>query len=116
MNLWPVSEKIKVAVIGVGALGQHHARYYADLAAHGVVEFVGVCDESTERARKTAATHGVPVLENAKAVTEAAEAISVVTPTFTHFDLAKFFLKQGRHVLVEKPMTDETAQAAELAE
>lgn len=116
MNLWPVSEKIKVAVIGVGALGQHHARYYADLAAHGVVEFVGVCDESTERARKTAATHGVPVLENAKAVTEAAEAISVVTPTFTHFDLAKFFLKQGRHVLVEKPMTDETAQAAELVE
>jgi predicted dehydrogenase len=111
-----VSDKIRAAVIGVGALGQHHARYYADLAANGGVEFVGVCDESLERAREIAATHDVPVLKDAAAVAEAAEAISIVTPTFTHFELAKSFLAQGRHVLVEKPMTDETEQAAELVQ
>ncbi|MBR90910.1 MAG: oxidoreductase [Verrucomicrobiales bacterium] len=111
-----MSDKIRAAVIGVGALGQHHARYYADLAAAGEVEFVGVCDGDADRAREIAAKHGVPVLADEATVAEAADAISIVTPTFTHFDLAKAFLEKGRHVLVEKPMTDATAQAAELVE
>ena len=111
-----MDERIKVAVIGVGALGQHHARYYADLASGGRVEFAGVCDESADRAREIADAHDVPVLNSPAAVAEVADAISIVTPTFTHYDLAKEFLQQGRHVLVEKPMTDQTAQAAELVE
>jgi predicted dehydrogenase len=46
----------------------------------------------------------------------ASDAVSIVTPTTTHFELAKALLQQGRHVLVEKPMTDKAAQAAELVQ
>ncbi len=111
-----MADRIKVAVIGVGALGQHHARYYADLEANGVVEFVGVCDEDTARAEEIAAKHGVSALKSAAEAVEVADAISIVTPTITHFDLAKELLVKGRHVLVEKPMTEQAAQAAELVQ
>ena len=46
----------------------------------------------------------------------ASDAVSIVTPTTTHFDLAKVMLQQGRHVLLEKPMTDNAAQATELVQ
>ena len=116
VNLWPVADRIKVAVIGVGALGQHHARYYADLSASGVVEFVGVCDEDTVRAEEIATKHGVSVLNNVAEAAEVADAISIVTPTITHFELARELLEERRHVLVEKPMTEQASQAAELVQ
>ncbi len=116
MNLWPVADRIKVAVIGVGALGQHHARYYADMAASGAVEFVGVCDGDTARSEEIAAKHGVKTLNSAAEVAEVADAISIVTPTITHFELARELLGKGRHVLVEKPMTEQADQAAELVQ
>ena len=116
MNVWSVVDKIKVAVIGVGALGQHHARYYADLGASGMVEFVGVCDEDAVRAEEIATKHGVSVLNNVAEAAEVADAISIVTPTITHFELARELLGKGRHVLVEKPMTEQASQAAELVQ
>ena len=116
MNLWPVADRIKVAVIGVGALGQHHARYYADLSASGAVEFVGVCDEDTVRAEEIATKHGVSVLNNVAEAAKVADAISIVTPTITHFELARELLGKGRHVLVEKPMTEQAIQAAMLVQ
>lgn len=116
MNLLPVADRIKAVVIGVGALGQHHARYFADLAASGAVEFVGVCDNDTARANEIAGKYGVPILKNAVEAANVADAISIVTPTITHFDLAKELLGKGRHVLVEKPMTEQAAQAAELVQ
>jgi len=109
-----VANKIKVAVIGVGALGQHHARYYADFAASNIVEFAGLCDGDVARAKEIASKHGVPVLDNVAEVSNIADAVSIVTPTPTHFALAKEFLENGCHVLVEKPVTDQVADAAEL--
>jgi predicted dehydrogenase len=107
---------VNVAVLGVGSLGKQHARIYAALAAAGSVNFTGVYDVSAETARKCAEKYRVRAFASASEAATAAEVLSIVTPTSTHFDLARMLLQQGKHVLVEKPMTDDTAQAAELVQ
>jgi predicted dehydrogenase len=103
-----------VAVIGVGSLGKEHARIYADLTAAGLVEFAGVLDCAPQTAARIAQTYGVPVFSTLAQALAGAGAFSVVTPTRTHFELADLLLAAGKHVLVEKPMTDNAAQAAQL--
>ena len=107
---------IRVAVLGVGSLGKDHTRIYAGLAAAGQVELTGVFDTSADTARKIAAKHGTRVFSSIAELAAASDAVNIVTPTVTHFELAKSLLQQGKHVLVEKPMTDNTAQAAELVQ
>jgi len=107
---------IRVAVLGVGSLGKEHARIYAGLAEAGQVELTGVFDTSADTARKIAAKHGTRVFASIAELAAASDAINIVTPTTTHFELAKLLLQQGKHVLVEKPMTDNTDQAAELVQ
>ena len=106
--------KVKVAVLGTGSLGQHHARIYSELHAAGVVELTGIYDAHTETARKIAEKHKLHVFASIAEAAAASDALNIVTPTTTHFEIAKQLLAQGKHVLVEKPMTDDTAQAAEL--
>jgi predicted dehydrogenase len=110
------TNKVRVAVLGVGSLGKEHARIYAGLAAAGQVELTGVFDTSADTARKIAAKHGTRVFSSIAELAAASDAVNIVTPTTTHFELAKSLLQQGKHVLVEKPMTDNTAQAAELVQ
>jgi predicted dehydrogenase len=107
---------IRVAVLGVGSLGKEHARIYAELAAAGQVELTGVFDTSADTARKIAAKHGTRVFSSIAELAATSDAVNIVTPTTTHFELAKLLLQQGKHVLVEKPMTDSSEQAAELCE
>ena len=111
-----VSDVVKVAVLGVGGLGQHHARIYAEMEQAGNLEFVGLYDPNLERAREIAEKNGVRALESMEAALEQADGVSIVTPTVTHHELASKFLKAGCHVLVEKPITDEADQAAELVQ
>ncbi len=111
-----VSDVVKVAVLGVGGLGQHHARIYAEMEQAGDVEFVGLYDPNLERAREIAEKNGVRALESMEAALEQADGVSIVTPTVTHHELASKFLKAGCHVLVEKPITNEADQAAELVQ
>jgi len=105
---------IKIAVIGTGSLGKEHARIYSQLAAAGKVEFAGVYDASAETARKIAERFRVRLFGSADEAASASDALSVVTPTSTHFELSKAFIELGKHVLVEKPMTDSGETAAEL--
>jgi predicted dehydrogenase len=109
-----MSAKLKVAVLGVGSLGKEHARIYADLAASGKIHFAGVLDTAPQNAARIAEKHSVPVFDSLVEALAGADAFSVVTPTSTHFELAQKLLAAGKHVLVEKPMTDDAAQAAEL--
>ena len=111
-----MASKIKVGVLGTGSLGKEHVRIYADLAAAGRVELAGVHDASAETARKVAAKHNARVFNSVAELAAACDALNIVTPTTTHFELAKLLLLQGKHILVEKPMTDDTAQAAELVQ
>lgn len=111
-----MSKPIRVIVLGTGALGRHHARLYATLAEAGQVVFAGVFDQDGERAREVAARCGTTAFGTLDEAVDAADAVSVVTPTVTHFELARRLLEQGRHVLVEKPITRETTEAQTLVE
>jgi len=110
------TSKIKVAVLGTGSLGKEHVRIYSELAAAGQVDFVGLYDIASETARKLADKYRVRAFNSIAEAAGAADAINIVTPTTTHFELAKGLLEQGKHVLVEKPMTDNAAQASELVQ
>ena len=108
--------KLRVAVLGVGSLGQHHARIYSELHAAGEVEFTGIYDAHAETARKIGEKHNARAFTSIIEAAENSDALNIVTPTITHYEIAKTLLQQGKHVLVEKPMTDSSAQAAELCE
>jgi predicted dehydrogenase len=109
-----MASKIKVAVLGTGSLGQHYARIYSELEKVGQVEFTGIFDTNSDAAKKIAAKHNARIFNSITEAAAASDALNIVTPTTTHFDIAKQLLTQGKHVLVEKPMTDNSEQAAEL--
>lgn len=100
----PEKQKLKVAAIGVGSLGRHHARNYAELAVEGRVDLVGVCDTSSATGAAVAEAHSVPLFDDWRELLEAVDLVSVATPTETHCEIACAFLDRGVHVLVEKPI------------
>jgi predicted dehydrogenase len=102
--------------VGTGSLGKEHARIYAQLASDGLVEFVGVYDLAPETAARIAGKHQVQAFATVAEAADACDAASIATPTNTHYDVARLFLQRGKHVLLEKPMTDRAAQAAELVQ
>lgn len=103
-------------MLGVGSLGKEHARIYSELAQAGNVEFVGIYDIRTEVAEKFAQKYRVRAFASVQEAAAVSDALNIVTPTNTHYDFARTLLHQGKHVLVEKPMTDDSAQAAELVQ
>jgi predicted dehydrogenase len=109
-------DTVKVAVLGAGSLGKEHVRIYSNLAAAQQVRFLGIFDTAREKAQKLAEKHRVKAFASLNEAVTGCDAVSIVTPTTTHFDLAKTLLQAGKHVLLEKPMTDDAAQAAELVQ
>lgn len=111
-----MSQPIRVAVLGVGALGKEHARIYAEYAATGRIEFAGVYDVASDIASKIAGRFGVRSFDSVETAAAASDALSVVTPTHTHFQVAKPLLEQGKHLLIEKPITNHAGEASDLIE
>lgn len=105
---------LRVAVLGVGSLGQHHARIYAGMHAAGDVLLAGIYDANRDTAHKVAAKYQTRIFNSIAEAAQASDALNIATPTTTHFEIAGPLLSQGKHVFVEKPMTDNTGQAAEL--
>jgi predicted dehydrogenase len=99
----PYSE-IRTAVVGVGSLGQHHARNYAQMARDGLGTFVGVCDANSEQGRVIAEENGCAAFDDWRQLIGRTDAVSIVTPTETHCEIACEFLDSGCDVLVEKPI------------
>ncbi|MBT7166699.1 MAG: Gfo/Idh/MocA family oxidoreductase [Victivallales bacterium] len=104
-------QPVKVGVIGTGSLGFRHVQGYQ--AATGV-ELVGIYDINPETQSRICAECGVHGFANADEVIEAAEAVSVVVPSDQHYEVARPVLEAGRHLLVEKPLTNNLPQAEEL--
>ena len=103
----------RVGVIGVGHLGQHHARVYTELLD---ARLVGVADRDEERAHLIGENLGVPAYSTMEELIgrQAPDAVSVVVPTSLHFDVARTAMEAGIHVLVEKPVTTRPDEAEEL--
>ncbi|GAB4408361.1 MAG: Gfo/Idh/MocA family oxidoreductase [Thermodesulfovibrionales bacterium] len=102
---------LKVAVVGVGSLGQHHARIYSELPD---VELVGVVDIDRERAKGVALRYGAKAYYDYRDLLEDVDALSIAVPTTYHFGIALDCLREGKDILVEKPITATVAQADEL--
>jgi predicted dehydrogenase len=102
---------LRIGVIGVGYLGQHHARIFAELEH---VELAGVSDMNTARADEIGAKHGCASFGDWKELVGQCDAVSIVTPTTTHHEIALACLKAGKDVFIEKPITESLDEAREL--
>ncbi|MBU0677899.1 MAG: Gfo/Idh/MocA family oxidoreductase [Verrucomicrobia bacterium] len=102
---------VRVGVVGVGSLGQYHARVYSELPN---AEFVGIYDVDPARAKEIADKYGAEAFGSIDELTEKTEALSVVVPTDLHREIGGVLLEKGQHLLIEKPIAATTAEATEL--
>ena len=109
--MWAVAERLRVAVIGVGHLGKHHARL---LAGTDGAELVAVVDTEPGRAAAAAEATGARAVSDFRDLIGQVDAVSIAVPTELHRDVAMPFLERGTAVLVEKPITKTVAEGAEL--
>jgi predicted dehydrogenase len=106
-------KKLRVGVVGVGHIGSNHARLYREISA---AEFAAVYDVDLVRGNAIGRKFEAVPTKSLDEFIDMVDAASVATPTNTHYEIARSLLGHGKHVLVEKPITDNTAHAAELAE
>ncbi len=103
----------RVGVVGVGHIGKNHARLYAELPA---AQFTALYDTDRTVAAERAAEFGVTAAASLEEFAGLVDAASIATPTSSHFEIGRELLARGKHLLVEKPIADNTAHATELAE
>lgn len=96
---------MRTAVIGVGHLGQQHARIHAELAAEGAAQFLSVCDLDEERAHNVANERNAEATTDWRRVIGKVDAVSLAVPTESHCEITCGLLEAGIHVLVEKPIS-----------
>ncbi|MDE2179225.1 MAG: Gfo/Idh/MocA family oxidoreductase [candidate division NC10 bacterium] len=113
MNNGNNGRPVRVGVVGVGYVGQHHARIYSELPG---VELVGVVDIDETRLQELGTRHRTQLCRDYREILEKVDAVSVAVPTLLHYPIAKEFLECGVDVLVEKPIAQFLAQADELVE
>ena len=108
-----MSAVLKAAVIGVGSMGRHHARVYAEL---GETALVAVADVSAESGTRVGAQHGCRCYTNYREMlnAERPDLVTVAVPTSDHREVAEAALAAGAHVLVEKPIAATVAEARTL--
>jgi predicted dehydrogenase len=104
-------DKVKVGIVGVGHLGSIHAKVYSKLDN---VELVGVCDCNLERALEIGKKYHTRSFADFEDLFGKVDAASIVVPTSLHYNVAKEFLNNGIHVLIEKPITKTISEADEL--
>ena len=102
---------IRIAVIGVGSLGQHHARVCAGLPG---TTLAGVFDTDRDRAEEVAARHGCRTFEHLRDLLPEVDAVTLAVPTVDHHRVARVLLDAGKDVLVEKPISTTLAEAEDL--
>ncbi len=105
--------KIRTAVIGVGYLGKFHAEKFALLPQS---KLIAVCDIHEERCQVIARQHNVTALTDYTKLLGKIDAVSIAVPTFLHYPIAKFFLENNVHVLLEKPIASTVQEAESLIE
>jgi predicted dehydrogenase len=105
-------KKLRVGVVGVGHIGSNHARIYSELPK---AELVAILDIDPARADEIGGKYKAKAATSLDEFAGMVDAASVATPTSTHFSIARDLLSRGRHLLIEKPITEKTSDARELA-
>jgi predicted dehydrogenase len=108
-----MTNRLRVGVIGVGHLGQHHARLLGSMDG---VELVGVVDVKPGRADEIAAKCGTKAWSTAADLPDGIDAVTIAVPTVSHVEVALPFLERGVAVLVEKPLASTVVEADRLIE
>lgn len=103
--------QLRGAVVGVGYLGRFHAQKYTQLAR---AQLIGVCDRDLERAQTVAQELGCEAFSHPADLIGRIDCVTIAAATLAHYELGKFFLQNGVHVHVEKPMTNLISEAEEL--
>jgi predicted dehydrogenase len=106
-----MSELTRLGVVGVGSIGKNHARICAELSD---AQFSAVFDIRRESAEAVAAQYGAKVAQSLEEFISLVDAATVAAPTAVHHDIGRALLTHGKHVLIEKPITETTAQAEDL--
>ena len=104
-------KKPKIGVVGAGHLGRHHIKH---LSNHKGVDFVGVFDINENSLKNICAEFSVKPFKSLEELISSCEAVNIVTPTNTHFDIARKFLNQKKDVFIEKPITNTVEEALAL--
>ena len=102
---------VRVGVIGVGYLGQHHARIYSEIEG---AELAAIVDMDRERADSFARKYHCAGHSDYREILDTVDALSIVTPTTSHYPIALDCLRAGKDVLIEKPITPNVEEADEL--
>jgi predicted dehydrogenase len=107
---------IGVGVLGTGKWGKNHVRVYKELKDEGCIDSLVICDTNENAVKQLAKAHDVEYVTNRVRLRDdpRIQAVSIVTPSQTHFSLAKEFMAAGKDVLVEKPMTMDVTEAKDL--
>ncbi len=105
-------DKIRVGVVGLGYLGKYHLEKYLKLNSVQVTAVSDISEKSLSHVRST----DISKFKDYRQVLEYVDAVSIVTPTETHYEIAKFFLENGKDVLLEKPITSTIEEADKLIE
>ncbi|MBR4329965.1 MAG: Gfo/Idh/MocA family oxidoreductase [Candidatus Riflebacteria bacterium] len=106
-----MNKPVDIGVIGVGHLGQHHARILNEIEG---ANLVGISDVNEEVGKAAADKYGVKYFRDFKDLAKQVEAVTVVVPTFLHHDVAKYFLENNIHTFIEKPITKTLQDANDL--
>lgn len=102
---------VRVGVIGVGYLGRHHARIYSEMTG---VDLIGVADVDGAAADRIAGEYGCDSSVDYRKLIALCDAVSIVTPTSTHRDIALQCIREGKDILVEKPIAKGNKEAADV--
>jgi len=103
--------QVRIGVIGVGHLGQHHVKHYKTLDN---VELIGVFDIDRERSSEISKKFKVKVFDDLNSILEEVDALSIVTNTEHHYEIAEKCLRTKKHVFIEKPITAVIEEANKL--
>ncbi len=104
--------KIRIGVIGAGRMGKNHCRVYSMLRH---ADLVGIYDMNRAGGQSLAQQYETRHFDKLEELLDAVDAVSIATPTPSHFEIAMLCLRRGKHVLIEKPMTETLEQARILA-
>ncbi len=106
-----IDNQVRIGVIGVGHLGQHHVKHYKTLDN---VELIGVFDIDRERSSEISKKFDVKVFDDLDSILEEVDALSIVTNTEYHYKIAEKCLRIKKHVFIEKPITTVIEEADKL--